>query len=84
MVGKFCANRERGWEVKAPLEGPYLTIRCMHVPPQCVWERPHLGPGKDVRGITVDGELVYPVVPHPKCVAVGIFQGSCLWKGHRL
>ena len=29
-------------------------------------------------GITVDGKLVYPVVLYPRCVAVGIFQGSCL------
>ena len=29
-------------------------------------------------GITLDGELVYPAAPHPRWVAIGICQGSCL------
>ena len=29
-------------------------------------------------GITLDGELGCPAATHPKCVAVGTCQGSCL------
>ena len=27
--------------------------------------------------ITVDGDLAYPVAPHPRCVEDGTYQGSC-------
>ena len=33
-------------------------------------------------GITVDRQPAYPVVPHPKCEAVGTCQGSCSEEGH--
>ena len=29
-------------------------------------------------GITADREPVYPAVPHPRCVAAGTCEGSCL------
>ena len=57
-------------------EGPYLPIN-VHMPPW--W-----GPSEAIVrmwnewGINVDGQLVYPVAPHSRCVAIGIFHGSCL------
>ena len=33
-------------------------------------------------GITVDGEPVYPAIPHPTCVTAGTCQGSCYGRGH--
>ena len=41
-----------------------------------------MGLGEEVEVITVDGEPVFPAVPHPKCVAVGICPGFCLGKSH--
>ena len=38
--------------------------------------------GKDVGGITLNGDLACSMATHPKCVAVGTCQGSCLWKSH--
>ena len=38
------------------------------------------GGGVKYVGITVDADLAYPAVPHPRYVAAGICQGSCLGK----
>ena len=32
-------------------------------------------------GITVDNEMACAAAPHPKCVATGTCQGSCLGEG---
>ena len=43
----------------------------------------HLNCDGDVENgsITVDGELACPLAQHPKCVAAGSCQGSCLGEG---
>ena len=75
MVEKFGTYMEMGMGgrgERAPLEGPYLP-RCA-----CTLMRGSMGIWReDVWGITVERQLACLAAPHPNCVAVGTFQGSC-------
>ena len=71
LVAKCRMGRERRL-----LGRTLLTQRSYCVPPSWGWSR---GTWRGVcRGITVNGEPAYPVAPHPRCIATGTCQGSCL------
>ena len=75
MVEKiWCQCEHEGRE--APWEDHTYHLMCM-----CPLIKSLCGTvngGWNRYGITVDRELAYPAVPHPRCVVAGTCQGSCL------
>ena len=83
MAGKLAplgsGGRGEAGGQRHPHGGPYLPIRCEHATHSL--EDPMCDQGRS-GSIIVDRELVCPVVPHPKYVALGICLGFCLGMGH--